>query len=205
MRPSPAHAQVVRADHSLALVVQPFERLERLQQGDERIVGVVKHKMLTACQRCCRRPCHVEEPMRKVEGDVLLARLRGAKASAHLLHRLFEGPEELPGRRLHLHEPVAVELHLLLCKEEQTLRDNRQALERWQEIRVVRHHVGEREVVIADLLAVLVAADGSVAWLHGGEQPLHLHNVVHCRQDEHGLDALLRHHDRAVRAALPEA
>ena len=78
---------------------------------------------------------------------------------------LLELGEERRGRRLPLHEPAVIELHLRLREAHRALVGDRELLERGQLVRVVVEDVRERAVVVVDRVARLEAKKGRVLLL----------------------------------------
>mmetsp|Transcript_39120 Transcript_39120/g.112463 ORF Transcript_39120/g.112463 Transcript_39120/m.112463 type:complete len:432 (+) Transcript_39120:964-2259(+) len=109
--------------------------------------------------------------------------------------------EKRARRSLGLHEPTHVVLHVALRKLHAVPGFLGQAGVGGQGVRMVLEDVPERDVVVSDRLARLVAAELPPAG-DGRAQRLHLHDVMNGGQHEHRQHSLLVMHEVALRVLL---
>mmetsp|Transcript_15971 Transcript_15971/g.50141 ORF Transcript_15971/g.50141 Transcript_15971/m.50141 type:complete len:287 (+) Transcript_15971:827-1687(+) len=162
------------------------------------------HKPLTTCQRRGNHAGKVRQPVDKVERHVLLGGDDGATPPALLQHSL-EGREGHRGRPLGLRQEATVEVQPGLGEQHCLLKLLRQAAHGRNEGWGVLKHVGQGHVMVAHLLALCVRAEGGMLGCHRGDEGLHLHDVVHRSEGQHGLEALLHCAGCPVRGPHQEA
>mmetsp|Transcript_130013 Transcript_130013/g.324019 ORF Transcript_130013/g.324019 Transcript_130013/m.324019 type:complete len:274 (-) Transcript_130013:2259-3080(-) len=175
---SPTPLQILLHHLGFRLAAEMLHKRERPQKGCQDLLRKLQDKFLATLLRARLRASQISEPMRKVERDVTWICLAGSDNGLKL-------SEQGTWRRLRLHEPAHVVLHVALGELYTVLLFLRQAGVGGQRIWDVLQDVAKSNIVISDHLARLVSAELLLPGCHCRHQLIDLHDVMNGREHEH--------------------
>mmetsp|Transcript_47329 Transcript_47329/g.125613 ORF Transcript_47329/g.125613 Transcript_47329/m.125613 type:complete len:390 (-) Transcript_47329:1673-2842(-) len=133
--------------------------------------GKLQDEFFTAFKREWLRSCKIDEPVHEIECDVL--RLRVARDN-HFLKSL----EQSSWRRLSLHQPAHVVVHLALSESDRFFLGLGKTVEGGKPTFVMFQNVAESHVVIAHNIARLVTVESLHSVFDHRQEGRHLHDIV---------------------------